>query len=80
MNQNDKVSLGCGTLILIVLIVMIFGNMGSQNLEPQIHSLRKSIQELELKIGNLENKIDQQMQNIEALRQEIRKGRLEAGQ
>jgi predicted ribosome quality control (RQC) complex YloA/Tae2 family protein len=80
MNQNDKVSLGCGTLILIVLIVMIFGNMGSQNLEPQIHSLKNSIQDLERTTGKLENKIDQQTQHIEALRREIRRGRPEAGQ
>ena len=80
MNPNDKVGLGCGTLILIVLIVMIFGNMGSQDLVPEIHKLQKSVQGLELKIGDLENKIDQQTQNIEALQQEIRKGRPDAGQ
>ncbi len=80
MNQNDKVSLGCGTLILIVLIVMIFGNMGSQNLAPQIHSLKNSIQDLERTTGKLENKIDQQTQHIQELRQEIRRGRPEAGQ
>lgn len=27
--QNQKVSLGCGTLILIAIIVLIFGNSGS---------------------------------------------------
>ena len=80
MNQNDKVSLGCGTLILIVLIVMIFGNMGSNNLEPQIHSLNNSIRDLERKTAKLESKIDQQTRSIEALQQEIRKDRPEAGQ
>jgi hypothetical protein len=80
MNQNDKVGLGCGTLILIMLIVMIFGNMGSQNLEPQIHSLQKSAQDIEHIIGNLERKIDQQTKKIESLRREIQKGHQEAGQ
>ena len=50
MHQNNKVSLGCGTLILIVLIVILFGNVGSQNLAPQISSLQGSIQKLELKL------------------------------
>ena len=80
MNQDNKASLGCGTLILIALIVMIFGNSGDQNLLPQIHSLQKSVQDLEGKIGTLENKIDQQTRSIEELRQEIRNGRPEADQ
>ena len=45
--NNEKASLGCGTLILIALIVMIFGNM-EKNSEvlSEIRQLRKEVQEL----------------------------------
>jgi hypothetical protein len=70
MNQDNKVSLGCGTLILIALIVLIFGNHGGEDLVPQVRQLKDSVQRLESKIGNLEMKIDAQSRDIEALRRE----------
>ena len=47
MDKNQKASLGCGTLILIGLIVMFFGNMGQEDMAEQIRSLSDDIQKLE---------------------------------
>ncbi|HUP64385.1 MAG TPA: hypothetical protein VM557_03795 [Thermoanaerobaculia bacterium] len=47
-----KVQLGCGTLLLIALIVMIFSGRGSER------ELKREIQELNAKIDRLEQKID----------------------
>jgi hypothetical protein len=50
---NRNVSLGCGTLIIIALIVLIFS--GGRDVEK----LEKSIEQLEIKIDRLETKIDE---------------------
>lgn len=42
--QGQEVSLGCGTLILIALIVLIFGRSGTRDLERQVESLRTEVQ------------------------------------
>ncbi len=47
MDRNQKATLGCGTLILIALIVIIFGNLGGRESADQIRSLRSDIQKLE---------------------------------
>ena len=47
-----KVQLGCGTLLLIALIVMIFSGRGSNR------ELKGEIEELNTKIDRLEQKID----------------------
>ena len=45
--RNDKVQLGCGTLILIALIVMIFsGGGGVRNLESEIQGLKTEVRQL----------------------------------
>ncbi|HEY4234510.1 MAG TPA: hypothetical protein VGM76_13840 [Lacipirellulaceae bacterium] len=68
MDQNNKVSLGCGTLILIALIVLLFGNHGGGDLAPQIQQLKSQIQQLQNNVTNLESKIDAQSKEIQALR------------
>lgn len=45
------VSLGCGTLILIAIIVMIFSNAGGN--DGAIRELQKEIQTLEQKIDSI---------------------------
>jgi len=49
---DNKVQLGCGTLIIIALIVMFFSG-GRDSKE-----LRKSVDELNSKVDRLEQKID----------------------
>lgn len=50
--QSQKAQLGCGTLILIAIIVMLFSG-GSSN-----RDLQKKIVRLEEKVEQLETKID----------------------
>jgi outer membrane murein-binding lipoprotein Lpp len=52
-NTDNKVQLGCGTLIIIALIVMFFSG-GRESKE-----LRKSVDELNAKVDRLEQKIDE---------------------
>jgi hypothetical protein len=47
MDKNQKVSLGCGTLILIALIVILFGNAGRRESAEELHGLRQDVQKLE---------------------------------
>ena len=49
--RGSQVSLGCGTLILIALIVIIFS--GGNDNSDAIESLRTEIQSLEQKIDRL---------------------------
>lgn len=51
-SQTPKVQLGCGTLILIAIIVIIFSDRGEDR------KLRRSIEELNAKVDRLEKKID----------------------
>jgi outer membrane murein-binding lipoprotein Lpp len=57
---DKQVQLGCGTLILIALIVMIFSGGGD------IDKLQMSIDELQTKVDRLEQKIDELSQRAEA--------------
>ena len=50
--QTPKAQLGCGTLILIALIVMLFSDGGSNR------KVRKELEALNAKIERLEKKID----------------------
>jgi cell division protein FtsL len=44
--RTHQVTLGCGTLILIALIVMFFSNRGSSNVQHEVRELRDEIVEL----------------------------------
>jgi hypothetical protein len=44
--EGQEVSLGCGTLILIALIVLIFGRSKTGDLEKEIQGLRSEVVEL----------------------------------
>jgi peptidoglycan hydrolase CwlO-like protein len=72
MEANHKVSLGCGTLILIALIVLIFGNMGEDNVSGKINELDAKIQSLESVIKGQTAQIEQLQTSIDGLRQELR--------
>lgn len=56
---QSKVQLGCGTLIVIAIIVMIFsGGRGSSQLRSEIQQLNQRIGRLEAKIDSLSKKLD----------------------
>lgn len=59
-SRSGQVSLGCGTLILIALIVLIFSNRGTGELERQV-------QELKSEVGQLKETIATQTRAIEKL-------------
>lgn len=69
---DNKVSLGCGTLILIALIVMIFSRSGDDR------SLRREIEQLQHEVRNLSSRSSVPpssnvglQQSVEALKRSI---------
>jgi len=63
-DRNQAVSLGCGTLILIALIVVFFSNRGNDDVKAEISSLRSEV-------GELRKAIDAQTAQLKAMRQEM---------
>lgn len=66
-NQSQQVSLGCGTLILIALIVIFFSNQGVDDLEREVRRLRSEVAELKTLVEDqtkqiklLQEKLDKQ--------------------
>jgi outer membrane murein-binding lipoprotein Lpp len=58
---EHNVQLGCGTLIIIALIVMFFsGGRDSEKLGRHIDDLRQKVDGLERKIDELSQKVDRQ--------------------
>ncbi len=55
--RSQQASLGCGTLILIALIVLIFSGRGVDDVEREVRGLRTDIDELtksiELQTGQI---------------------------
>ena len=56
-DSNQPVSLGCGTLILIALIVLIFSNANNDE-EEQIRELRSDVQALTKEIHDMREIIE----------------------
>ena len=55
--RTQHATLGCGTFILIALIVMSFGNPGTSNLKQDVQSLRSDIMELKKEVETQTNEI-----------------------
>jgi hypothetical protein len=66
--KGQEVSLGCGTLILIALIVLIFGRGGAGNFEHEMGSLRSEVRELK-------KTVETQTAEIRALRDKLDKAK-----
>jgi len=62
---SPKVSLGCGTLILIALIVLILGNAGSADNEEEFKKLNQKLDSMESTINDLEK-------DLSILREELK--------
>ena len=59
-DRTNNVQLGCGTLILIAIIVMVFsGGNDSKNLRGQLDEVDRKIDRLEKKIDDLSEKLSQ---------------------
>ena len=65
-NRNLTVSLGCGTLILIALIVMFFSGGDTKKIEREVKELRAEV-------GALKKTIETQTDEIKALREKVGK-------
>ena len=63
-NRSQQVNLGCGTLILIALIVLIFSGRGGDEVKREIQSLDSTVQQMK-------SAIDLQSDQIKALRQTL---------
>jgi len=66
MENNRKMTLGCGTLILIALIVLIFGNISVDETTKEVKHLRQEVQAL----GNM---VSSQGHEIEEMRKDVRR-------
>lgn len=64
-NRTQQVSLGCGTLILIALIVLIFSGRGTDDLKNEVHGLRSEIRDLKTSIEAQTSEIKQLQQKLD---------------
>jgi hypothetical protein len=64
--RTQQVTLGCGTLILIAVIVALFSHPGVGNLEQEVRNLRSDV-------GELKKAVESQSAEIKALRQKLDK-------
>lgn len=65
-SRSQQATLGCGTLILIALIVAIFSRPGLGDLEHEVRELRTEVR-------HLKTAVDDQSAEIRALRQKMEK-------
>ena len=67
--ERGPVSLGCGTLILIALIVLFFSSHPDNNLE----NIRPELQRLQNQVSGLRDAIRDQTREIATLQQQIKR-------
>jgi cell division protein FtsB len=70
-NRSQQVTLGCGTLILIALIVLFFSGRGGDDVKHEVQNLDSSVKQLK-------TAIDSQSDQIKALRQTLGEMRTKA--
>ncbi len=69
-SPNNKASLGCGTLILIALIVMIFGNSNrdvDKDLKSEISALRADVKVIQSELSGLKADIRKQSETLSTI-------------
>jgi hypothetical protein len=74
MDNSQKVGLGCGTFILIAIIVLIFGNAGNEELSQDIRQLRQEVSDLTSSVQQLESKLDGQSEQLKGIRLLLEQG------
>ena len=55
--DDRKASLGCGTFILIALIVLIVGNAGASQVMEEVEALRRETHELSESVERLHSEL-----------------------
>ncbi len=68
MKDDRSVQLGCGTLLVILLIVVFFGNRGLDDLGDRLTKL-------DAKVDVLQQEIRALRASVEKLREDVKKGR-----
>jgi hypothetical protein len=66
--QGQEVSLGCGTLVLIALIVMFCGGFATQDVRHELSGLRNSVNDLKKQVDDQTREIRELRTSIENLR------------
>jgi hypothetical protein len=64
--RTQHVTLGCGTLILIALIVLFFRRPGISDLEREVRALRSEV-------GELKKALESQTNEIKRMREKLNK-------
>jgi len=75
MENSQKVGLGCGTFILIAIIVLIFGNAGNEELSRDIQQLQQEVSDLTSAVQQLESKLEGQSEQLQGIRRLLEQGR-----
>ena len=73
MDSSQKASLGCGTLILIAIIVLIFGNAGNEELSQDMQQLRQQVSGLDSSVQQLETALQEQSRQLKVIRELLEK-------
>ena len=61
LTSDNKVQLGCGTLIIIALIVMFFsGGRDVDKVQRQLDAMSKQLDRLEKKVDDLSQRVSRQ--------------------
>ena len=73
MDNSQKANLGCGTLILIAIIVLIFGNAGNEELSQDMQQLRQQASGLNTSVQQLETELQEQSRQLKVIRELLEK-------
>ncbi len=69
MENSQKANLGCGTLILIAIIVLIFGNAGNEEMSQDMQQLRQQVSGLNTSVQQLETALQEQSRQLKVIRE-----------
>ncbi len=67
MDNERKMTLGCGTLIVIALIVLIFGNISVDRTTKHVIQLRQEVQTLRGMVSSQDDEIKEMRKDIRTL-------------
>jgi len=78
MNTDRRATLGCGTLILIALIVIIFSKGGTNELKDELRkstskldNLEKAISDQSARLDSVRSVVEQQTREIASLKEAL---------
>ena len=72
MENDRKMTLGCGTLVLIALIVLIFGNISVDETTKEVKRLRQEVQALGHMVSSQGHEIEEMRDDVRRLLERIK--------